>query len=376
MTDFSKLPARPVPRDYRRVVLVFPAKFLGNLLIAGNLIQQYLQYCKERGIACRVVLDAAFQGLLADTFDESQVIWYPRQTIAKSTAVRKLGAYLGCLRQIRAYKPDLAVALEEDAVADRLTQLSGSTFKLGCSPLRNKYFYHNVLPIDYANRPVGKIHRWYGYQEVFSALGLPEPEKPTYLHWVPGKQIEALRERLSEFGLTFSGEKPTKRIVTVHAGATKEYKKWSLDSYAELCKLLISEGLLPVVIGAGRADAEAAVVIMQHLEASGLGGSAINLCNQLSLPELAALFNLATVAVGNDSGPFHLAASMDLPGVVIFGPTLADIWRPLGVRSVLLQAREACDPKCHRRNCLRDYACLKAITPQMVVDKLSYITTY
>src|SRR5690606_35754835 len=110
--------------------------------------------------------------------------------------------------------------------------------------------------------------------------------------------------------------------------------------------------------------------IMESLEAEGLSAAVSNLCNRLSLAELAALFTLATAAVGNDSGPFHLAASLGLPGVVIFGPTLAPIWRPLGDTSTLLQCRDACAPNCQRRQCFRNYACLKAISPEMVMKEL------
>jgi heptosyltransferase III len=39
--------------------------------------------------------------------------------------------------------------------------------------------------------------------------------------------------------------------------------------------------------------------------------------------------------VGNDSGISHLAAAAGAPGVVIFGPTNLERWRPLGRTTVM-----------------------------------------
>jgi len=49
-----------------------------------------------------------------------------------------------------------------------------------------------------------------------------------------------------------------------------------------------------------------------------------------TLPEIAALLGLAGAAVGNDSGPTHLAAAVGCPTVAIFGPTDPAVWAPVG----------------------------------------------
>ena len=47
------------------------------------------------------------------------------------------------------------------------------------------------------------------------------------------------------------------------------------------------------------------------------------------------LFNelrTASLFVGNDSGPSHLAGIMGLPTIALFGPTDPAVWKPLGPR--------------------------------------------
>jgi ADP-heptose:LPS heptosyltransferase len=46
--------------------------------------------------------------------------------------------------------------------------------------------------------------------------------------------------------------------------------------------------------------------------------------------ELAALLASAGGVLGNDSGPSHLAALLGTPVVVLFGPSDARVWRPVG----------------------------------------------
>jgi hypothetical protein len=50
------------------------------------------------------------------------------------------------------------------------------------------------------------------------------------------------------------------------------------------------------------------------------------------LVEVVHVLTGAAAFVGNDSGPSHLAGALDLPGVVLFGPTDPARWRPLARR--------------------------------------------
>lgn len=49
-----------------------------------------------------------------------------------------------------------------------------------------------------------------------------------------------------------------------------------------------------------------------------------------SANELARLLAGASVLLGNDSGPSHLAALMGTPTITLFGPTDPRVWRPVG----------------------------------------------
>jgi ADP-heptose:LPS heptosyltransferase len=55
-----------------------------------------------------------------------------------------------------------------------------------------------------------------------------------------------------------------------------------------------------------------------------------------SLEEIKSLLAGASLFVGNDSGPAHMAAAFGLPVVVLFGSSDPDIWRPWRTESSVL----------------------------------------
>ena len=87
-----------------------------------------------------------------------------------------------------------------------------------------------------------------------------------------------------------------------------------------------------------------------------------------SLPQLAALLEGASLVVGGDTGPLHLAAAVGAPTVSFYGPTLARRNAPPGQAAI--QSPAECSG-CVKRTCpLGQPDCLAAITPEMVWSKI------
>ena len=88
-------------------------------------------------------------------------------------------------------------------------------------------------------------------------------------------------------------------------------KRWPVARFAELAALLCGRGIRPVVVGAA-ADAPLASGIVAHCPAS------LDLTGRTDLCDLAGLSARAALAVGNDTGPMHLAAAMGTRAIVLF----------------------------------------------------------
>lgn len=87
-------------------------------------------------------------------------------------------------------------------------------------------------------------------------------------------------------------------------------KRWSEAGYAALAAELRERGLTPVVLG-GPEDPG----LGRRILASTPGGA--DMVGRTSLADIAALARGARVAVGNDTGPTHLAAAMGAPTLLL-----------------------------------------------------------
>lgn len=332
-------------------------------------MQAYARYCQVQGIQLKIVIDEGFQALCENSFPADTLVFFPRKTISQSGLFKKISLYRACLKEIRTFKPDMAFNIEEDSATSHLTRLSGASFKLGCSGARHRSGYDAVIPVEFENREPGKRHRWYSYYDVFAALGMPEPEK-NYLDLNLGPLPDTLTAQLREWGWN-----PQLKTIAIHAGATKDYKRWPVKSMAVLVEKIMAAGLQPMLVGAGPVDEEANQEIARRLQKAGVNSPPLDLCNRLSLVALGQFMNTCALMVGNDSGPFHLGSALGLPGLVLFGPTRDEIWGPIGQQSTIVRGDFACDPACNKGYCLHQHRCLKDIMPEEVMaiiqEKLS-----
>ena len=120
-------------------------------------------------------------------------------------------------------------------------------------------------------------------------------------------------------------EQPSALLVP-GAAPHRPAKRWPAERFGELAVLLARQGLRPVVLGAA-SDAPLAAIICTCCP------EALDLTGHTSLLDLGGLAARATLAVGNDTGPMHLAAAMGCPALVLFsGDSDPALTAPVGRR--------------------------------------------
>ena len=101
------------------------------------------------------------------------------------------------------------------------------------------------------------------------------------------------------------------------------------------------------------------------------GVDAINLSGALTLKQLAAFLKKAVLFIGNDTGPMHMAAALDVPVIAIFGRNQPGVspsrWRPIGHSNVVFHEDSGCFP-CYDTECPYEYKCLRAVTVEAVFE--------
>lgn len=123
---------------------------------------------------------------------------------------------------------------------------------------------------------------------------------------VPPPDLSWARADVARFEL------PPRYALLAPGGAPhRPEKRWPSDRFGALARVIAARGAVPIVIG----GADELVLGDTIVEAE---VSALNLAGETSLLELATIARGAAGAVGNDTGPMHLAAIAGCPSVVLF----------------------------------------------------------
>jgi heptosyltransferase-1 len=152
----------------------------------------------------------------------------------------------------------------------------------------------------------------------------------------------------------------SKRVI-LHIGAGNQFREWGEDNIVKLTTLLAGiPGVKTVLIGAEE-DKKAERTILERGPA-GL----VSLVGRLNLRELREFILRASLFIGPDSGPMHIAAATPTPIIAYFGPNLPAYNSPWKSESVLVEKELDCRP-CKQRQCItEDFRCMRTISPQEV----------
>lgn len=131
-------------------------------------------------------------------------------------------------------------------------------------------------------------------------------------------------------------KRPLIDYIVIQPTARWDFKNWSLTSYSQLIDHLMQRGEKIVITG-GRSEEEISS-IRQILNGCLYPGEIINLAGKLDMPELAVLIDRAKLFIGVDSAPMHMAAALQTPSVVLFGPSNLKQWHPWQAPHTLIWA--------------------------------------
>ncbi len=137
-------------------------------------------------------------------------------------------------------------------------------------------------------------------------------------------------------------------------------KRWLPERFAAVAELVSRRTGAKVAIVGGPAERPLAEAI-----AGGMRTPVRVLCGETTLPELVGVLSQFRLLVTNDSGPMHVAASLGVPLLAVFGST---DWRetaPVGEHARLVRESVECAP-CLLRECPIDHRCMRRVTVDRV----------
>jgi lipopolysaccharide heptosyltransferase I len=310
----------------------------------------------------------------------SNVVLFARRDFSKrGRRWHAVVAFLELLKQIRRAKYNLVVDMHGQVRSAFFTLVSGARVRIGFDrPIKRlltvsaEHDLKNVPShgwrgaregswVAYTHRipiPTLDVHAIDRYLWVAPLLGLDD-DPPDLTIYLSSETIRNVERLLEEHGVPAS-----KPLVVLVPGTIWETKHWTIDGFAGVARQFLRDGFAVALAGTKRDQQRC-----RQIAAAAPG--ACDLSGKTTPAELAALIRRAEVAVTNDSGSMHVAASLGKPMVSVFGPTnpvhIGPYQRPESVVRVDLP----CSPCNYRRlsQCPFDHACMKQVTSAMVVER-------
>ena len=274
-----------------------------------------------------------------------------------------LSSYYRAIRELRRERYDVALDVQGLFKSGAAAWLGGATRVVGFdrTGLREPAasWFHTERAL--ATSPGHVIEK---NLTLVSHLGVDPRPWSFPIETPPTSVVARVREQLS-----LDGEEP---FVVVNPGSAWPSKCWPPARYGELAQRMSAELGSRVVVawGPGEQDLAAAVV-------DAAAGAAV-LAPPTDIRDLVSLLRAASLVVGGDTGPLHLAMAARTPVVAIYGPSDPVRNGPWGPADVVVRPASSCPCLETRRaqggrgvvvrRCEEPHHCLEDVSVDDVLD--------
>jgi heptosyltransferase-3 len=214
------------------------------------------------------------------------------------------------LRPLRRRGATLVLNLHGGPRSMLMTLASGAKYRGGFAHHRYSLFYTHRIPR--AQEILGVERRIHTVEHLASAM-----------FWMGVPRREIPRAKLT------AGSAPNHlgAYAVIHPFASEPAKTWPVGRFVEVARhLRDSRGLEPIFLAGPTSNAAPF--------------SAFRVWRDVPLAYLKSLMSGASLFIGNDSGPAHVAAAFGVPVAVLFGPSDPVAWAPWRTQSRVMTSRE------------------------------------
>lgn len=214
------------------------------------------------------------------------------------------GEWLALRGRIKKARYDRVYDLQTSAASNRIFQVlrpfppEWSGIALGCA-LPHKNPHRNAM------------HTLERQADQLKYAGI-YPDAPTEPGSAPPPDLSWVLRKAPQERPVAGGVMPRPYVLFIPGGSAHRLdKRWPVDRYGELGKILYDRGFDIVILGGPQESAEARQ-IQRYV------GKARDLTGRTDFARIAILGAKAALVVGNDTGPLHLAAATGAPTIVLF----------------------------------------------------------
>ncbi len=158
-----------------------------------------------------------------------------------------------------------------------------------------------------------------------------------------------------------------KGFALLHTGARRALRKW--DKFHLLSAYLKNELRLDIIFIGDKND-----VTEVNLWQQKIPFTTYSTAGMFNLSEFTALASHATLFIGNESGPLHIASVSQTPSIGLFGPGEPFVFYPWGEHTKYVHHVLPCNP-CGQITCVHpDNTCMNRIELAEVIEQIKNVT--
>ncbi len=253
---------------------------------------------------------------------------------------------------IRKRRFDLAILFQNAFEAALLTCLGHVKFRVGYNTDGRGLLLTHKVP---RNAQLLGCHQVEYYLSLLRALGWNAESRDPHLY-ISAADVEKAKDLLYS-----SGIKHGDFIVALNPGAVfGGAKRWPADRFARVGDWAMEKWAAKVIVVGSKNE----IHICNSL-CSSMKNRPVNFCGETSLGEAMGLISLCGFFVTNDSGLMHVAASMGVPTLAVFGSTDPVATGPRGTKARVIRHETECAP-CLKSECPQDHRCMLSIQAEEV----------
>ena len=258
-------------------------------------------------------------------------------------------------RKLRKHRFDIIVDFQNSRKSHLLSYLS---FPKGSYGYHRQWGSLLTNPIEDVHSNMPPVAHQF---QVLKELGISYNSNSYLELWPSSKDKQYAKNLLDSEWL---GNKSNMIGINIAASLKWQTKNWPIEYIARICDMLSASNVRVIITGLDKD-----LPLARHLLSIAKSKPA-NFVGKTDILQLAALIKECKVFLTSDSAPLHVAAAMQVPVVVLFGPTDSRRHIPPAKRIVILEKKLACAP-CYGSRCrILTHACMKDIQPEEVYHEI------
>jgi len=257
---------------------------------------------------------------------------------------RKIEWLILLLKSLRNFSPDVVIvnAANPEFFSGFVSYISGAKYRIGFSPAGRGF----LLNLSIKDMHTNEIDR---NLALVSLLGIKNFDRKI--------KVPIVKIPFSKKG----------KMIGFHPGSGKEmsFKRWQKEKFLKLGKMILDTGYYLVLLGTKQEKEE--IEFLKRYLGNNKNFSDLSVLDDIR--KTAYIVSQLDLLISNDTSIAHIASALNIPLIVIFGPSDEIRYKPFGKNSLVIKRDMPCRPcipeiavRCRNRRCLDE------ITPEEVFN--------